>query len=309
MSKYNLILFHAPQCISDFWTIKNMMAGQAPDIEVHCIARGDTVAPDFWSGVAERPTLLFSPLEKIPVDHAVRGTQMHNTLLGKLAEMEMLAKAGVPILRTEKIVPDIVLDESEWGPFVVVKPDTTFGGKGVRLERTKEVRWFDPKIYPRNDSRRGTNMLVQRYVYTGLYAQCYRVFTVLGRVIYSIVSIATEVTPRPDPANKDATDIRIAVNRDKRVIKENYDEEVLALAESVHLKFPSLPSLGIDIIREHETGRLFVLEINAGGGTWHLSTQHGLMHQRTCGLDLYGQFNALQRITDALIDTTRKLAV
>jgi len=308
MSKYNLILFHIPQCISDFWTVKNMMAGQAPDIEVHCIARGDTVAPDFWSRVGERPTLLFSPL-KIPASQGVRGTRMDNTLIGKLAEMEMLAKAGVPIPPAEKIVPDTMLDESEWGSFVVVKPDTSGGGKGVRLERTKDVRWFDPRIYPANDPRRGTDMLAQRYVYTGPHGQCYRVFTVLGRVIYSIVSTATIETPRPDPANKDATDIGIAVNKNNRIIKHNYDEEVLALGESVHHKFPRFPSLGIDIIREYETGRLFVLELNSGGGTWHLSTQFGLHQQRTHGLVHYGQFNALQRITDALIETTRKLAV
>ena len=64
----------------------------------------------------------------------------------------------------------------------------------------------------------------------------------------------------------------------------------------------------LDLIREDETGRLFILEMHPAGGTWHLSTPHGLKHQRDHGLDYYGQFNALGTIAKALIDTTRTMA-
>jgi len=66
--------------------------------------------------------------------------------------------------------------------------------------------------------------------------------------------------------------------------------------------------MGIDIIRDKDTGRLFALEFNSGGRVWHLSSHHGLEHQHEFGLDYYGQFNALDTITDALIEATRNLA-
>jgi hypothetical protein len=307
MPQYNLILVHYAQCVSDFVTIKNMMAGLAPDINVHVIAAGQPIDPVFWSKTADLPTLIFL-VHDLPIDPSVRGTRLRNLHLGKMGEMEMLDRAGISIPRTVKIVPGTKLDEAEWGPLVVMKPDNAANGRGVYLQETNKVRWFDPRIYPRNDPRRGADQLAQQYVFTGPFTNSYRVFTVLGQIIYAIISISTEERPRPDMANKDAAETRIASNGNERIIKLAYDEDVLALAEDIGRKFPDIPNLGVDIIREHETGRLFVLEINSKGETWHLSTHHGIKHQRTYGLDLYGQFDGLRRIANSLIDRTRRLA-
>ncbi len=89
----------------------------------------------------------------------------------------------------------------------------------------------------------------------------------------------------------------------------NYDPEIIELAKSIHSRLPHLPSMGIDIIREHDTGKLFALEYNAGGGHWHISSNFGLEQQRKYGLDYQNQFNALDTITDALIEATRKRAI
>ena len=311
---YNLIIFHVPeaQSIGDFMTIRNLMARVAPDIDVLIVSPEIAVAPDFWSRTAERPTLLFAPLGPPlarPVDPAIRGARACGQRLGKLAEVELLAKAGILVPRTEKIVPDTKLDEREWGPLVVVKPNTSSGGKGVRLERTKDVRWFDPRIYPRKDPRRGADMLAQQYIDTGPRAWYYRVFTVLGRAIYSNISMSDEEDIVPDVVNSKSIDSKIAPNKGLRTITMSNDEEVISLGETVHRKFPLVPSMGIDIIRERETGRLFVLEINTGGMTWHLSSSLGISQQKMYGVDYYGQFDALQRIADALIEATRKFAV
>jgi glutathione synthase/RimK-type ligase-like ATP-grasp enzyme len=257
--------------------------------------------------MAARPTLLFSP-QHLNLDASIRGARIVSTPLGKLGEAELLSKEGLPVPRARKIEQNMVLDEKEWGPFVVVKPNNMAGGLGISLERTGEVRWVDPHLLPDGDPRRDT-MLAQQYVNTGAYLQCYRVFTVLGRVIYAIVSTATEALRIPDPAGKGPLNLQIAANGVKRIISQSDDHEVISLAARVHAKFPKLPNLGIDIVREQETGRLFILEINSRGTTWHLSSGHGLMHQRTYGLNFYGQFNALQTITEALIDATRKFAV
>jgi len=46
----------------------------------------------------------------------------------------------------------------------------------------------------------------------------------------------------------------------------------MAFAASVHAVFPDMPLLGCDIVREHATGRLHAIEVNAGGNVWHLSS-------------------------------------
>jgi len=310
MSNYNLIIFHTPTAehISDFLTIRNMMAGRAPDIDVHIISRDTTIPPDFWTRAAELPTLIFSPLP-IKLDPSIRGARMMSKYLPKLEELELFAKAGFPVPRTKKIMPETVLDESEWGPFVVVKPNEGRGGRDIRLRRTKDVRYFNPMYWPKRDPRHGIDMLAQQYVNTGPYSRSYRVFTVLGRIIYAITTTATQALPSPDPLSQEDTDINVTANGVERILELSSDQEVISLAESIHRSFPHIPTMGIDIIREHGTGKLFVLEMNSRGVTWHLSSDHGLFYQRKDGLNLYGQFNGLKVIAEALTDFTRRLAV
>lgn len=100
----------------------------------------------------------------------------------------------------------------------------------------------------------------------------------------------------------------MAANGMRRKLELTNDSEIIELASSVHAKLPHLPVMGIDIIREKDTGLLFVLEYNSGGGVWHLSSNHGLKHQHDFRLDYYRQFNALGTIADALIKATRSLA-
>jgi hypothetical protein len=170
------------------------------------------------------------------------------------------------------------------------------------------VRWSDTSALPADDPRHGRDLLAQRYIHTGDYASCYRVMTVLGRPIYAMVSLASEKLGPIDAAGGDAIELEVAVNGADRKLVLVDDEEVIALATAVSGKFVQVPVMGIDIVREHETGRLYVLEMNSSGRTWHLSSDHGLGHQRDYGLDFYGQFNALGTITDALIEATRRLA-
>lgn len=307
---YNLILYHVPtrQCISDFMAIRNMMVGRAPDIQVHILTTAGTLAPDFWRKIAARPTLIFSPSHLARIDEPTRGTRLMSVAVSKLKEIELLASAGAAIPETRLITPELRLDETQWGPFTVVKPNRGLLGRGIRLTRTRDVRWTDTSTLPKDDPRHGADLLAQRYVDTGPFATCYRVFMVLGRPIYCATSTAIERRPPLDSAGTDMLDIAVAANGVPRQRAVSNDREVIDLATSIHTALPHLPVMGIDIIREHDTGRLFVLEYNSGGGVWHLSSQHGLRLQRDYRLDYYRQFNALETITDALIEATRKRA-
>ncbi len=302
---YNLVIFHVPrhQDVSDFQNIRNKMASRAPDIEVSIVTAGSTLPGGFWRDRARRPTVIFSPLA-VQIAPGIRGARLVSIPLSKIKEVEFLARHGFPIPETRLITPGLRLDEVEWGSFTVIKPNFGYLGRGIGLVRTRDVRWTDTSHLPKDDPRHGKTLLAQRYIDAGQHARCYRVMTVLGRPIYSVVS--TAIAKRPEIINGE---IAIAANGMARTIVMSCEPDVIELARAIHAKFPRLPMMAIDIIRENATGRLFVLEYNSGGYSWHLSSDHGRTQQREFKLNYYDQFNALDAITDALVDATRKHAV
>jgi hypothetical protein len=86
------------------------------------------------------------------------------------------------------------------------------------------------------------------------------------------------------------------------------DAEVIACGERAHEAFPECPVLGVDIIRESQSGRLYVLEVNPHGCVWHLSSPLSRKIDPSHVRDLYTQFNALDRAADILIEKTRSAA-
>ena len=307
--KYNLIIFCTPQQqqVSDFITVRHMMYGRAEDIAVHIIGGDSAVPEDFWLNAARLPTLIFAPAP-IKIPRSIRGTRIIPVVMSKTEEVNAIVAAGFPVPASAPIKRDTRLDEGLWGPFTVVKPNYGHQGDGVRLVRTRDVRWIDPMSWPKGDPRHGRGLLAQKFINTGSHARSHRVFTVLGHAIYSRVSIATEEFVMPDPNGEDPVDLMIAANGGPRSIELSFDEDIVSLAEALHRKFPHLPTMGLDIVRDHETGELFVLEMNSRSYTWHLSSNYGLRHQRAHGMDYYGQFNALGTLTKAFIETTRQMA-
>jgi hypothetical protein len=302
---YNLIIFHNPphQQVSDFETIRSMMKPQAPDIEVHVLTSNAPIPKSFWPRTAERPTVLFSPCP-INVPREIRGARLISKPADKMTEATLLARAGFLVPETRLITPSLQLDDAVWGPFTVVKPNVGFLGRGVRLKRTRDVRWIDTSALPKDDPRYGTRLLAQRYIDTGPYARSYRVMTVLGRPVYSVVSMALE--KQAQPAAND--EIEVAANSVPRTMLMSDEPDVIALAKAIHAQAPRLPMMAIDIIREEKTGLLFVLEYNSAGYSWHLSSDYGRKQQQEFNLNYYDQFNALTTICKALIEVTRTWA-
>ncbi len=307
--RYNLIILHHPkaQQVSDFETIRDMMGLEAPYIDVQIITSHQPVADSFWSRAAERPTLIFSPagVQSMP---AIRGTRVVSVPTTKAKEARLVHKAGFAVPQTTRLTSATVLDEKLWGPFAVMKPDIGSNGKGVRLRRTRHVRWVDPASWPQDDDRHGKDLIVQQYVHSGDHVNCYRVFTVLGEVVYSIHTSLRAPLSLPDPRGSDEVDLPIAANTGDREVTLNYDEEVLSFAQRLARKFPMIPVMPIDIVRHHDTGQLFIMEINSHGLSWHLSSPFGQKQQQTYGLNYYRQFNGLERIARALIEKTRAMA-
>lgn len=306
---YNLVLVHHPdrQSASDFLTIRNMMVGPAPDIDVHVLSLATPPPANFWPTMAKRPTLIFS-FASTRIDPMARGRRIVSLAINKMEEINLMKAAGFAVPEARLISPGLTLDEAEWGPFTVVKPNRGIRGRGVRLVRTRDLGWVDTAKLPTDHPHFEHELVAQRYVETGPYVACYRVMTLLGRPIYCVTSTATERLPEFDSAGSEALNVPVAANGMKRKMALCHDEDVIELATSLHAALPHLPVMGVDIIREYATGRLYLLEFNSHGFVWHLSSKLGYSQQRDNGINFYSQFHALETMAEALAEATRALA-
>jgi hypothetical protein len=178
----------------------------------------------------------------------------------------------------------------------------------VRLRRTIDVRWTDPGAWPVDDPRFGQAILAQRFIDTGLFARSHRVLVVFGRAVFSIVSRQLAARPAIDPDARESVDLPIASNAGERSIELNFEPDVIDLCCRTARAFPDIPVLGVDVVREAATGDLYILEVNAAGYTWQLSSDYGEVLKKKHNLDLAGQFGALDIIADALIEVTQREA-
>ena len=218
-------------------------------------------------------------------------------------EITRLRASNIPVPETVMIGRALRLDPSTWGPVTIVKPNHGWGGAGIRLVKTTEVhRWLPA-------SARNIPYLAQRFIHTGPYPESYRVMTVLGRPIYARFARATERLPDDIEAMDDPSTLKITSNVSAGgVVEQRTEPDAIALATRAAMVFAELPVLGVDLLRDRPTGRLYVIEVNPTGQVWHLSSEIGRKQQREFDVDYYGQFGALDVIADALVDVTRREA-
>lgn len=304
--RWNLVLVRRPgyrHMIDDFQKIAR-----------HCRAIDPNIRPLLnidspWGalraiGAIRRPTLVFSP-RRMLFYHPLRGTVRAGKLLAKSEEYRRLENAGIAVppwrLMTRSHAPDV----SGLGRYIVSKPD--YGGRGadVKIRRASRLRWSPPNTPIRFSSRSG--VIVQQFVYTGRWPVSYRVGTLFGRAIYSWRAEASRHR-RPLESLDDFSGISIVSSHPGCSFFLNHDPETIALAEQAHRAFPDIPLLGIDILREEPSGRLFVIEVNATGDVWHLSSGVGKSIQQWAGFDLQSQFGGLRRVAEILVDATREHA-
>jgi hypothetical protein len=305
----NLVIVHTPghQALSDWVTVKAKIDVQAPDIEVRI---ADNSIPNSatrrWQ--TRRPSLVFSPSPLIQFTPA-GGRIYAGRRLNKLEQFAALRAAGVPTPDSALFRPDVALSPRRWGEFVVLKPSgqQSSYGRFVRLVPTPSAG----TRYRELGLDQGVEMMVQQFIDpTDNEGRAFefRVMTMFGRPMYSLK--AMEKSPRSTPAEIAGGDGELALNRKglEREIKLEIEDDIIDLARTTAAAVPEVPCLGIDIIREHATGRLFVLETN-GASVWHLSSRSTPNYPQEVRDGLYGQFNALDSAAELLIERTRAEAV
>jgi hypothetical protein len=266
--------------------------------------------------IAERETLVVSP-GRIPVFKPLRGKIYQGWPIPKIEELHRLAAAGLRVPRTELITPDLKLDPAEWGEVVVVKPTdiaSSSHGLGIRLRRTSHVRYIAPADFPAGHPGRRGPMMVQQFVDTGEKVSAYRVLTFFGEPLSALFQAAREsrVALNLDDEILEKSDIAIqtaGANRERRLIE---DREIIDIARAAHHALPEIPLKGCDLLRESATGRVYVIELNCGGNTWHFSSnffakarglQPEFAHQRRA------QFDAMRTAARILVERTNAEAI
>jgi hypothetical protein len=308
-----LILVHHPdrQQRQDFDEIKAKVETLAPHIDVHVAEAGGS-ADQLDDHIWQRPCLIvsFGPLRFRPK----RGLIYCCRPIPKFRQVQNLHRAGVPVPLTAQLRFGQPLDKGVWGPLVVLKPTTPgFMSHGsVFLMRTEKVVELAEVAFPAGHPSRRLPVLVQRFVDTG-ERPCYnRVLTLFGEALYCRKGYTANPRPPLDASDDVLLNAKIATNALFGERHADNDPDVLNLARRAYAAMPAIPLQGVDIIREQATGRLFVLEVNPGGNTWHFSSRHTQHFQdnphATSRAERIAQFGAWGVAARALIRKTMEKA-
>ncbi len=243
-----------------------------------------------------RPTVVVSMEQvlKFKPEWAMIWTQVP---CSKVWEYEMLECANLPVPKWVAICEGEMPDLSNFGEFVVTKPARSGAGALVRIMRRNRIRWRPSEIRKFNWS--SDVLIVQEYIHTGPWPISYRIGTVFGEPVYAWRCMANLSRKPFDGEERNSTffEGRTIVSSSKGCTFDfEVPDDVLELARLTHKAFPTVPVLGTDIIRDFNTRQLYVVEVNAMGDTFHLTSNSGKKIAREFNLDLLGQFGGARAI-------------
>lgn len=312
MPKRNLILIHrGPEYEKDFDEIATKVNQLDRSITVYHLPAGlDTELPiAAW----QNPTLTVALTSKfrIPIK---RGPILKNFAISKLAQQEIFRKNGIATPPATPFRFGMKLDPIVFGEFVILKPADlriTSGGVGIhvfrrqRLEKISEA--YFPITHPIRFSRH--EFMVQRFIHTGRHPVNYRATTFLGDVM-TLEKFKGEAETPPLTAPDEAIEQANFAPKTSWEYTLFDDQEMIDFALRIACCFKTIPLLGIDIIQS-TSGKLYVLEVNAGGNTWHYSSKMWEDHRKE-NPDIYvrmkTQFGAFDIAAKRLTEVTQELA-
>lgn len=276
---HNLFLVHHPdgQGRQDFDEIAAAISRLAPGIAVHIVphdaeAGACALPPGTWA----RPSLAVA-FRWPKAFRLRRGLMYAGRPINKMRQAQQYTAARIPIPRTIAYQFGRPLNRDFWGEHVIMKPtriDMMSRGQFIFLMRTERVAALAGRIFPPDHPAREQPVLIQQFVDTGEYPESFRVLTLFGEPLYCMTF--RQKAPRVSLSATDSELLAtpIASNAGDDFVHAMVDDpEVIAFARRAARAMPAIPLQGLDIIRQAGTGRLFVLENNSGGNTWHFSSR------------------------------------
>lgn len=314
----HLILAYRPkwQSIEDLNTVAAHVRDLDPRIATF-LAPTTHRNPITRKAAAKLPTLVVSPGRMVAFQ-PLRGKVYQGWPIPKVEEVRLLEAGGVPVPRTAVLTPDLRLDEADWGEFVILKPTdigTSSQGLGIQLIRTRRVHYIAPKDYPPGHPGQLGPMIVQEYIHTGERVAICRVLTLFGEPLYILDTEAAGGRVDLTASDEVIEATPIANQQFKEAVLRRFidDQEAAAVARLAYRALPGIPLQGVDVIRDARTGKLYVLETNAGGNTWHFSSSLQAESRRKNGAEFERQrryqMDALRTAARVLVAKTNSDAV
>jgi hypothetical protein len=308
-----LIIVHREESAEDFKEIALKIKQLDPSIKGAIVS--DWIFEErFPKEFFEMPLLviyLVNPPNKFPEQFVFpNATNIAVSGMTKIEEYEHFKKHNLPCLPIERFRWGMELDPAIYGDWIVLKPEfMTSNGKDVNMVPTNMISKLKVQDFHINHLIHQDSYLVQKFIKTGENSSFYRVLIFLDEIL---LSYRPELnTPYPDTLDlKKLLDTSISpVGRSDRKIHLEINEEVNALAKLAASSFPDNPLWGVDIIRDQQTGKLYVLEVNLGGNTWGFSNAPGQKLRSMVGIkNMVLQYNAWDRAAEALVRKTHELA-
>lgn len=278
MTSRNLIIIHrGPDYQRDFDEIATKVRSLDPMINVYHLP--SLLKTELPKAAWRHPTLTVSltPEFRLPIK---RGPVLRNQPIEKLIQADIFRRHTIPVPPAQPFQFGMTLDPILYGEFVILKPmdlEQTSKGDGVHLIRRRRLHNMKISDFPPNHPihKARTGYIVQRFIDTGINPSFYRIQTFLGQAIYAWHSTLVESRCALDASDEEIERTVIASQGGEKSRRLIGDPDIIAMAERVHATLPHIPMLAVDCIREAGTGRLFVLECNPGGNTWHFSSKIG----------------------------------
>lgn len=279
MPKRNIIIIHrGPEYQRDFDDIGARVNALDRNITVYHLP--NTLKAELPDSAWQHPTFTVSLAPKFRI--AIRrGPVLRNHPIEKLAQQDVFRKHGIATPPALAFQPGMKLDPLLFGDFVMLKPidlSLTSNGQGLLVFRRKRLETLRLSDLPASHPLRGPDgFIVQRFVNTGPNPYSFRVTTFLGEVL--TLERFTSTAPCP-PLTADDAAIESAdySNKNARRYAVEKNAEVEAFARRAAAAFATVPLLGVDVLRD-ESGKLHVIEVNAGGNTWHYSSTTYDLHR------------------------------
>jgi len=309
MHNRGLVIFPIPgdEYREDFAAISSHIRETDPGIHVKVVHErqpGASIGAEFGG----LPNLVVSFRHGVPVP--VPGRLFTCRYVPKPEQIRRYAEAGIPFPRSRLFQWGLALEPSDWGPLVIMKPTLpgTMSQGLVHLMPTDVIRRLTPRNFAPNHPIHHGPMLLQSFIDTGKYPTHYRVLTLFGEPLYARATVLKQPRPSLSAPLQELLAAKIASNASPRDRIMVGDPELLAFAKRMSQALPDVPLQGLDILKEQATGRLFALENNPGGNTWHFSSKLSEKTRQEKGNsreDLIRQFNALERAAQVLANATK----
>ncbi|MEJ2652936.1 MAG: amino acid adenylation domain-containing protein [Gammaproteobacteria bacterium] len=262
-------------------------------------------SPQVSVNLEERPTLVFSPalLRNRP---AFRGHILCGLPMTKSEEYTAVATRDIPVPDWKLLSEEGDADLSRFPGQVVCKPND--GGKGAAVKLMSKFRVVWKPVFTAA-SGLSDSLIVQRFIYTGPRPNSYRVSVLFGQTLYAVRLTAGPGRPLlPTPGEmafgEKPTGVSIVSNTPDSEIEAVYDQDIIELAKKASTAFPDIPLLGVDLLREEATGRLFVIEVNLLGYNWNFPGTG----PRSFNFPIEEQFDGLTKAARLLAKKTQLLA-